>query len=154
MLWAFIVVFIIMLDQYVKHFAIAVLKGTEGIAVISNVFHLYYVENKGAAFGILQNQRIFFIAVTFIILVAMLLYIYFTQKKSRLLYLSFAFICGGAIGNLIDRIRLSYVIDMFDLRLINFAVFNVADSFVVIGAILLSIYLLFFDKANKGDSIG
>jgi signal peptidase II len=119
----------------------------ETYPLINNVFHLTYVENRGAAFGILQNRQWFFILITFIVLAVVIFYIY--NKKDKLnnfLLIALAMIVGGAIGNLIDRMIRGFVVDFFDFTLINFAVFNIADCFVVVGTILLAIYIIFESK--------
>lgn len=120
----------------------------EEVSVIKHVLYFTYLENRGAAFGILQNHRWIFIAVTIVAMLAILGYIIWKKPKDRMLLVSLALILGGGIGNLIDRIRLSYVIDFIDFRLIHFPVFNIADICVVCGCILLCIDILFFDRKN------
>jgi signal peptidase II len=136
-------------DQLSKYWAVATLKGAEGIALLPGVLQLTYVENSGAAFGIFQNQRMFFLIITILIFLAFGIYIRWRRPESRLFWLSLSLIMGGAVGNLIDRIRLSYVVDMIDFRLINFPVFNIADTFVVIGTIFLCAYILFYEQQEK-----
>lgn len=142
-----IIMFIVLLDQLTKGLCRAYLKNTESgtIPVIKNVFHITYVENRGAAFSILQNQRWLFIAITIVISCVMFYYLLHMRKRHDVLTISICLILGGAIGNLIDRIWRGYVVDFFDFRLINFAVFNIADSAVVVGAILFCAYLIFSD---------
>lgn len=148
LLYLLLSIFIIGLDQYTKYLCSVHLKNLESgtLPVFKNIFHLTYVENRGAAFSILQNQRWLFIVIAAVFSVAILYYLLTNREKKVFLNLSLAFILAGAVGNLIDRIRLGYVIDFFDFRAINFAIFNVADSSVVVGTILLCIYLLFFDR--------
>jgi len=133
---------ILALDIYTKYLAktVFILKDTE---LIPDVLYFTYVENRGAAFGIMQNRQWFFIAVTLLIILAMLFYIIKYKPQNKLIKLSLFFIMSGGIGNLIDRIRLGYVVDFIDVRIINYPVFNVADCFVVIGAILLCGAILF-----------
>ena len=141
----------ISLDMLTKYIAITVFKVSE-VAVIKDVLYFTYLENRGAAFGILQNQKIFFLIITVVIVGAMVFYIIYKKPKNKLLLISLGCICGGGIGNLIDRIRFSYVVDFIDLRIINYPVFNVADCFVVVGAILLGVYIIFFsDKEEKSE---
>jgi len=151
LLYLVIVFIIILFDQYTKILANDSLAEIDTFPLIDNVFHFTLVKNKGAAFGIMQNQRWFFIIITFAVILAMIIYVFKYKPKHKLLLTSLSMIIGGAVGNLIDRIKLGYVIDFFDFRLINFAVFNVADSFVVIGTILLSYYLLFIYKEPKEE---
>jgi signal peptidase II len=113
----------------------------ESIPVIPNIFHLTYIENPGAAFGLLANQRIFFIVITIIILIAVI-YFYRQLKPGQiLLKIALGMVVGGAIGNLIDRLRIGMVTDFFDFRI--WPVFNIADSAIVIGMIYISYQLLF-----------
>lgn len=151
MLCIIIIVASIALDQYTKFLANNNLSAIDTYPVINNVFHLTFVKNRGAAFGILQNQRWFFITITFVIILVIIYYLLRHKPDNKLMLVSLAMIIGGAVGNLIDRIRLGYVIDFFDFRLINFAVFNVADSFIVVGTILFSYYLLFIHTEEKEE---
>lgn len=137
---------IIALDQLVKYWALTVVRAAGEIPLIDGVFYFVYTENRGAAFSILQGRRWFFIVMT---VVAVAIMVWMLKKDyARNLWgrLGILFVIGGALGNFIDRMRLGYVIDMFDFRLINFAVFNVADSFIVVGGIMVVIYFLFMDE--------
>lgn len=141
---AFISVLImIVLDQIVKYWTVSALKPVGSIPIWENVFHLTYVENRGAAFSILQGQKLFFVAVTIFVLILIFIAFrknwigHFTGKWALLM------VAGGAIGNVIDRIFRGFVVDMFDFCLINYPVFNVADIFVVCGGILLIYYVMF-----------
>ena len=138
------VLFFVGLDQITKVFAIG-LQNLPGntFPIWQDVFHLTYVENIGAAFGILQNQRWLFVILTGVILCVGVVYLYKMRHTSKFLNLSITLFMAGAIGNMIDRIFRGYVIDFFEVRLINFAVFNVADSCLVIGAICICACLLF-----------
>ncbi len=113
--------------------------------LLPDIFHLTYVENRGAAFGMLQNARAFFLVMTFIVCAVIIWYLIKERKKLHfLLRFSLALILGGAIGNFIDRALLGYVRDMFSAVIINFAVFNVADSAISVGTVLLFLDLMFF----------
>lgn len=147
------IVVLVSLDQFVKYLTVTHLM-LKPIVLIENVFELTYVENKGAAWSILENQIWFFILMTVIIL-ALIAYAF--HKKmiyTKLGQISLVLICAGAIGNLIDRITHGYVIDMFSFKLINFPVFNVADICIVCGGILFVFYMMFqhdkyAEKAGK-----
>lgn len=121
----------------------------ESISVIDNVFSFTYVLNNGAAFGILKNQRFFFLLATVVICVCGILLLLRLPQKHLMLKLSSGFILGGALGNLIDRVIVGSVRDFLDATFIetittySFPVFNVADIFVVCGVIMLGIYILF-----------
>lgn len=137
---------VILLDQLTKYFVLTRMALFETIPLISGAFHLTYVRNTGAAFGIFQDSNLLFIFLTVIILTAILIYIYRMKIKSKYLLLTFGMIMGGAVGNLIDRLVHHAVIDFLDFRLIHFAVFNIADCFVVIGCILLGAYFIFLGE--------
>lgn len=147
MLYIISIIAIIVLDQIAKYLAVTKLKPIPTYPLIENVFHLTYRENNGAAFSILRDKQMFLIIITSIVIVAMIVYLFKVNNKPKykILCISLTMIIGGAIGNLIDRVRLNYVIDFFDFNLINFAIFNTADVFIVCGAILLSYAILFTD---------
>ncbi len=153
MLIPFILIFIILSDQWVKFLSVRYLKPLGSIELIRNIFSFTYVENRGAAFGILQNQRWFFILLTICISAGMVYYLITHPKDKLLRRISLAMILGGAVGNLIDRILLGYVVDMFHVTFINFAVFNIADMAVVCGTFLLAYQLLFLDQPQENPKI-
>lgn len=142
---------IVGLDQWTKYLTVEHIKPIGTLPIIPDVFHLTYVENRGAAFSILQGKRIFFVLLTLAVVAVILVLLYRKAKGEPLLRVSLVMIAGGAIGNLIDRLVLGYVVDMVDLRIINYAIFNVADCFVVVGTILLAVYILFFDRVLLND---
>jgi signal peptidase II len=133
------------MDQVSKYFAITHLKPIGSIELIKGIFNLTYAINTGAAFSILSGKQVFLILVTTAVTGFLMYYLFkaIKENKSRILKLSLSLIIGGALGNLIDRIRLNYVIDYFDFTLINYPIFNVADVFVVCGTILLAYGILF-----------
>lgn len=133
-------------DQLTKYLTVLYLKNHDDLVIIKETFSLTYVENTGAAFGILQNSKYLFIAVTIIATVSI---IYYTLKAKNFnkLYLSAAcMVISGAISNMIDRLTRGYVVDMIKADFIDFPVFNFADMCIVIGAFLLCFYLLFMYK--------
>lgn len=138
-------------DQFTKYLAVSHLKNGSSIILIKNVFQLHYLENQGAAFGLLQGQKLWFVLSTSIMLVLMVL-VHFripSEKKYRWMHLILTLLTAGAIGNLIDRLRLNYVIDFFYFELINFPVFNIADIYVTVGMALLLITILFYYKEEE-----
>jgi len=144
---------LILIDQLSKVWALSALRGTEGIVVIPNVFELSYLENRGAAFGILQDHQIFFVLIT-VAAAVILTWIYrrIPQTKKYIpLRISYALIMAGAFGNLIDRVFRGYVVDFFYFKWIDFPVFNVADIYVTVTMILLLILILFFYKEEDLD---
>lgn len=143
---SFVIIFtIVAMDQISKYLVFEYLKGHGSIPLLDGIFHLTYAENTGAAFSIFTDMQLFLKIITSIFSVILFIYLAtLTKKEAKLSIksLSLAFIIGGALGNLIDRFRFNFVVDFFDFRLINFAIFNVADIFIVLGSILLVIVLL------------
>ncbi len=106
------------LDQWVKHWVVANIALNQVIKAIPGLFSLTYLQNRGAAFSILQDQKYFFVILTVLVIGAALVY-----------------------GNFIDRVHLGYVVDMVQLDFIDFAIFNVADSYLTVGVLLLILIL-------------
>lgn len=138
---------VIILDQVSKSIVQASLTEMQSIAVIPNVFHLTLVLNPGAAFSLFANRTTFFIVVTVLAVFLSVYFYYHAKPNTFLLRLGIAMQCGGAIGNLIDRLRLGKVVDFFDFRI--FAVFNVADCFICIGVALICWELLRAQPENQ-----
>lgn len=150
MIYYLIAAAVIAADRIVKHVVSSDMYAGETIPVIEDVFHITYIQNRGAAFSLMEGQRLFLIALPVAAIAAAFVLLFIKRKSwSRLLCISIAFICGGGIGNLIDRIYLGFVVDMFDFRV--FPVFNVADIFICVGCGLLLIYILFFDRKKSED---
>ena len=141
-IWLAIMAIAVFLDQITKYLTILYLKTVDTVPLWEGVLHLTYVENPGAAFGMMKDSRWFFMVVSSVAIVGILGYMLVKKPTDRIECLSFSFIVGGGIGNMIDRVALGYVVDMIDLRLINFAVFNVADSFVCVGAGLMLLWVI------------
>ncbi len=132
----------IVIDQVTKLLSVKFLMPLNTVPLIKNVLHLTYVENTGAAFGMMKDQRWIFITVSAVTIIGMLLYLYLGHANNTLYAVSISMVISGGIGNMIDRLALGYVVDFIDFRLINFAVFNGADSFVCVGAGLLMLALI------------
>ncbi|MDK2917751.1 MAG: signal peptidase [Candidatus Petromonas sp.] len=145
MIYFLIIAIIVVFDQATKYLADLYLKPIDTYPLVENVFHLTYRRNTGAAFSILRNKQTFLIILTAIVVLVLIIYLIkiIKEKDLVLLKIPLSFIIGGAIGNLIDRIRLDYVIDFFDFTLINYPVFNVADVFIVLGSIILAYAVIF-----------
>ncbi|CEH32077.1 Lipoprotein signal peptidase (Prol ipoprotein signal peptidase) (Signal peptidase II) [Aneurinibacillus migulanus] len=120
-------------DRITKWLVVTYMEFGQSIPLWEGVFHLTSHRNRGAAFGILQNQRGFFIVITIAIIVGIIWYLWKTHRESKLVSLALALILGGAVGNFYDRVLTGEVVDFFDFTLINFPIFNIADSAIVIG---------------------
>lgn len=158
---AAIVALIVGLDQWVKILTLKYIRGTEGFYIINKVLRICFVKNEGMAWGMLQNKQVLFIILTPIV-VAGLVYVYYRmpfEKKFVWLRICDIFLVGGAIGNLIDRIFRGgqlfhgYVVDMIYVEIINFPVFNIADSFITVGFAMLVILFIFVYKESDFDLI-
>ena len=132
----------IVLDQLSKLLAVKLLAPISSVPLWEGVLHLTYVENKGAAFGMLADHRWVFMSISTVAIIAIALYLYSGKNTSKLYTSALMLIVSGGIGNMIDRIALGYVVDFIDFALIDFAVFNIADSLVCIGAGLLILSLV------------
>ncbi len=155
MLEGILIIAIIAADQIVKHLTDLYLMplGTS-VPVVKGVFHFTSAHNQGAAFGLMQGWRWFFIVMTIVVCAALVFYLIRGRKVlSRFSRVVLSLLLAGALGNLIDRILLGYVRDMFDFCLINFAVFNVADSALTIGCALLVCNALFSRKGSVFDAL-
>lgn len=151
---ALLVMILLGVDQLTKYWASHVLAVQGDVMLWPNVFHFTYVENRGAAFGMLQNKQWFFIIVT-IVVVAFILWYWKNipdNKWGNWMKFALILIISGAIGNLIDRVVLGYVVDFLYFILIDFPVFNVADICVVVGVIVLMPILLFGDIEPKANN--
>ncbi len=150
LIYSGIFILLIAADRFTKQFAIQNLREQEKV-IIPNVFSLHYLENRGAAWGLFQNATWLFILITIIVVFAML-YFYRRipfEKKYNLLRISIIILSAGAVGNFIDRIMWRYVVDFLYFEWINFPVFNVADCFVCIAAVLLLYCFLFKYKDEE-----
>lgn len=133
------------LDRGSKLWAISTLKGTKGIEVIKNYFTLDYLENRGAAFGMMQNRQWLFVLITIAVMVFIIGYMIKRKPQYKLTNISLAMIISGAIGNLIDRLYYNYVVDFIMVHYKNvyyFPTFNVADMLVCVGTFFLLICIL------------
>ena len=131
------------IDQLTKWLAATYLKQVGTLPLLENALHLTYHTNKGMAFGMLETHRWIFMSVSTVTILALAFLLYSGYVRTNKFYtVSLSLIISGGIGNMIDRVFLGYVIDFIDFRLIDFAIFNGADSFVCVGAGLLIFALL------------
>lgn len=140
-------------DQYTKYLAVVHLKDQAPIILWENVLQLQYLENRGSAFGMLQNQKFFILFVGFVFMTVLLFFLFKLPKtkKFRVVHVALSAIIAGGLGNMIDRIRFDYVVDFIYFVPINFPIFNVADCYIVVFTILLFFLFLFFFKESDLD---
>lgn len=144
---------IVVLDQVSKYLTVTHFDypNAADLAVWPGVFHLTREHNTGMAFSMLEGGRWFFLIVTVLALVLMVLAVKKKWVSHPVSLWSLAAVAGGAVGNLIDRVVNGYVVDMIEVEFMRFAVFNVADCFVVCGGILLVISVLFLEDQPKEE---
>ncbi len=145
-------IILLCIDQISKLLVVNLLTKTDSITIIKNFFYLTYINNDGAAFSILVGKRIFLILIAVLVIVMLIRYIKKNNIQNKLELVSLALIIGGSLGNLMDRVVRGYVIDFLDFKLFNynFPIFNLADTFIVIGVFLL--LLKEIRKENNLDS--
>lgn len=146
---------LLLADQLTKLWAVKILKPIGSIPIIRNVLEIYYVENRGAAFGIMQNKQWFFLIITVVVLAGLIWISGKIPEEKHFIPLRVClyFVGAGAVGNMIDRIFRKYVVDFIYFSLINFPVFNVADIYVTVAAVLLVVLILFFYQEEDLDRV-
>ena len=141
-IWLCVIAVSVFVDQLTKWLAVIFVKGGDPIGVIPWFIEFAYVENRGAAWGMFSDQRWIFMIVSTIAIVGILVFLFLKRPTNKLLSAALLLIVSGGIGNMIDRVLLGYVVDFLNFTFISFPVFNVADSFVCIGAGMLMLYLI------------
>ena len=136
------------IDQFTKYLAVLHLKGNEPYVLIDGVLELQYLENRGSAFGMLENQKVFilFVGIVFMAVILFFLFKLPSEKKFNIVHILLSCIIAGGAGNMADRFRLDYVVDFISFVLINYPIFNVADIYIVLSTIGLFILFLFVFK--------
>lgn len=146
-----VIVALIALDQWVKFEIVKNIQLGEVKPFLPKILSLTYLRNTGAAFSILENQQWLFAVITLVVIGAAIWYLSKHIKGSVWLLSALSLIIAGGIGNFIDRMRQGFVVDMFQLDFINFAIFNVADSYLTIGVLVLIVMMLKEEgNASKG----
>ncbi len=144
-----LIIVLIAADQFIKFWAIEKLAPVGSMDFIHfgdfKIFDLTYLENRGAIFGSMAGQRWFLVGFTGIVIAVGIFVLFRFMKRSKLLSLSIALFIAGGIGNLIDRVRFGYVVDMFEIKLFKFAIFNFADICVTFAFVMIMIYGIFID---------
>lgn len=145
-------IILLCIDQISKLLVVNLLTKTDSITIIKNFFYLTYINNDGAAFSILVGKRIFLILIAVLVIVMLIRYIKKNNIQNKSELVSISLIIGGSLGNLMDRVVRGYVIDFLDFKIFNynFPIFNLADTFIVIGVFLL--LLKEIRKENNLDS--
>lgn len=145
-----LIAFLIFLDQFTKHLAVKYLQDKPAVKIINGVLELNFLKNSGAAFGMLQDQKVFFVLVAILILI-IIVYVLLRvpdDKKYDVMHILLVLIASGAAGNMIDRIRNDYVVDFIYFVIINFPIFNVADIYVTVATFVFLFLFLFYYKEN------
>lgn len=137
-----VIAILIVLDQLVKSYVVQNIALGEVKPWIPNLVSLTYLQNRGAAFSILQDQHLLFAVITLVVVVGAIWYLHKHMEDSFWMVLGLTLIIAGGLGNFIDRVSQGFVVDMFHLDFINFAIFNVADSYLTVGVIVLLLAML------------
>ena len=142
------------LDQWSKYLTVQNISLGETKEFIPGFLSLTHLRNTGAAWSLLEGKMIFFYVITVIVSVVIIYLLIKNYKKSIWYSVGLSFVLAGAIGNFIDRVRLGYVVDMLQTDFMNFPIFNVADSTLVVGVICIFIYLILDEKAAEEGKNG
>ncbi len=148
-----LIVLLIFLDQFTKYLAVINLQDKPAIKLIDGVLELNFLKNRGAAFGMLQNQKVFFVMIA-ILIILIIIYVLFRlpdDKKYNVMHFLLVMIASGAAGNMIDRVKQDYVVDFIYFVLINFPIFNVADIYVTVATFVFVILFIFYYKESDFD---
>ena len=142
----------LILDRLTKHIAVNNMFEGQSVKVFPGIFHLTLVLNKGAAFGLLKDQKMLFVALSVLVIIFIIYYTLSKKTTDRAALIALGLVLGGAVGNLIDRVRLGYVIDFLDLGI--WPVFNIADSCITIGAAILILKMFLRKRDLHAPYIG
>lgn len=145
------IIFTMIADQASKLVIQRTMELGQSIPVIKDIFHLTYILNPGAAFGLLANRTVFFVVTTLVVVIAVIIYYIRSGQRRGALPFALGLLLGGALGNLVDRLRYGKVVDFFDFRV--WPVFNLADTAIVTGAGLLVLILWSFEKNKSQDRV-
>ena len=148
-LWVGVTLVGLILDMLTKLIVESTMAVKDSIPLLRGVLHITHIENRGAAFGMLSEHRWVFLIISSLTILFLIFFLLRTRSRDPILLISLSMVLSGGIGNMIDRLILGYVVDMIDFCLIDFAVFNVADSFVCVGAALLFVAILFEAKEES-----
>ena len=146
LLWSLLAGIIIILDQLTKYLVVENIGKTQVVTLIPKVLDLVYVKNTGAAFSIFENHTWILGTISVVFCVAIVIYMLINKPKHKLSLISAGLLLGGALGNGIDRVIRHYVVDFIELTLFTFPVFNLADIAITVGALLIIVYTILYDK--------
>lgn len=146
------VILLVALDQISKWLTVTHIPLHESITVIPKFLSLTYYQNTGAAWNILEGQMIFFYLVTIVVVCVLLYLLRKEYQKNKLVSWLLVLMIAGALGNFIDRLLYQYVVDMIQLDFIQFPIFNLADSYLSVGAVSILLYSLYHDFISEGDN--
>ncbi len=150
MIWyCLIALIVIVIDQLVKWLVVTNISLGETIFHTNGILSLTHIRNTGAAWSILEGQLWFFFVITVITVGIILYFLKKNLHESKWLTIGLSLVLGGALGNFIDRMRLGYVVDMFQIDFVNFPIFNIADTALTIGVFCIMIYLFIEDRKQK-----
>lgn len=149
LLWGVLAAVLIALDQTAKHFVVLNISATDTIKIIDGVLEFVYVKNTGGAFSILNNSTWLLALVSVVFCVGVAVYFIKEKPENRMFCLAMCLMFGGAVGNAIDRVVRGFVVDFIKTAFIDFPVFNIADIAITSGAVLLIIYIMFFDNTKN-----
>jgi len=154
MLWTLLLILAsVALDQWTKYLAVQHLQPIGTLPLLEDILHLTYVENRGAAFGMLADHRWIFMVLSTVSIILVAFWLFRDKPASGWIRGAVASIIGGGIGNMIDRVRLGYVVDFIDFRAIDFYVFNVADSFVCVGCGIILVWAFWMEVVAKKSAM-
>lgn len=148
-LYLIISLIIVLADQGLKFYIASNFAIGQTQQVIPGILSFTYLQNNGAAWNVLSGQMWLFYIISIIAIGVCLYFLFNPHYQNKLFDIGLAFVLGGIIGNFIDRLHLKYVIDMLQLDFVHFNIFNIADSAITVGVILVFIYLLFFDEKEQ-----
>lgn len=146
MLAVIITAAVVLLDQLSKYLVVRYIPLQAEVDFIPFFINLTHIENRGASFGMLADNRWIFMSLSTLAIVGIIVFMIKFKERHILLTISLSFILGGGIANMIDRIFKAAVVDFLEFTFVEFAVFNVADMFITFGAVILGIYIVFFER--------
>lgn len=148
---AVVMVLLLIADQFTKYLAVRQLKGRPAYVLIDGVLELQYLENRGSAFGMFQNQKFFILFVGIVFLSVIFFFLFKLPETRRYtgVHVLLSLVIAGGVGNMIDRFRFDYVVDFISFVLINYPIFNVADIYIVVA--VFSLFVIFFFVFTEKD---